>query len=199
MLEGLGSLFRAITRFGVDLGGKPGGRLADINGTYTITRGVVRFDDLTLSSNLAKGLVRGSADLPRWHIQADGQLALAEDLVTQLLLKNTKRRPTIPFSISGAIDKPRVKLETARLPGGGIRIPVPALDKLRKKNPDIGRALGKFLPGLIGQPASAPASSPTTSSVEPATGPEPVPPPPSRQEKPKVENLLKGILRELSR
>jgi len=191
ILEVIGGLFHTITAFGADLSGKPGGKLIGINGSYTITRGVVRFDDLTLSSNLAKGSVRGSADLPRWRIQANGRLALAESLVTRLMLQNTRRRPLIQFSVTGTIDKPTFKLDTSGLPGGGIR--VPALGKLRKKNPGIGRVLDKILPGLIGQSESAPATPPT------AVEPKPALPTPRRQEKPKAENLLKGILQELSR
>lgn len=196
VLSGVAGLLRSVNRLGAVLGGKSANGLADINGAYTINKGVVAFNDLTLVSDLAKGSVRGIVDLPAWRISANGRLDLAQNLVTRLLLKNTRRRPSIPFSVSGALDAPRVKLETGKLPGGGIRIPVPALEKLRKKR-GVGRLLDQFLPGLTGQaptPApSQPPPPPTASAPAPASAPAKPP------EKPKVEDLLKNILRGLTR
>jgi len=198
VLSGVAGVLRSVNKLGAVLGAKARNSLADINGAYTITKGVVAFNDLTLKSDLAKGAMRGTVELPVWRIKADGQLDLVQTLVTALLLKNTRRRPSIPFSISGALDAPRVKLETGKLPGGGIRIPIPALDKLRKKNRGVGRILDQILPGLSGQKAPAPAPPPPRASA-PAPVPQPAPAPAPRREKPKVEDLLKGILRGLTR
>ena len=91
--------------------------------------------------------------------------------------------------------KIKTALETGKLPGGGIRLPIPALEKLRKKNRGAARILDKILPGLSGGQAPAPAAPPRTS----APAPQPAPTPEPRREKPKVEDLLKGILRGLTR
>ncbi|MBT6290209.1 MAG: AsmA family protein [Rhodospirillaceae bacterium] len=195
VLSGLAGVLRSVNKLGAVLGGRASNSLADINGAYTINNGVVAFNDLTLASDLGKGSMRGTVDLPGWRIKADGQLDLVQTLATALLLKNTRRRPSIPFSVRGALDAPRVKLETGKLPGGGIRLPIPALEKLRKKNRGAARILDKILPGLSGGQAPAPAPPPRTS----APAPQPAPAPEPRREKPKVEDLLKGILRGLTR
>lgn len=201
VLSGLAGVLRSVNKLGSLLGGKAANSLADINGAYTINEGVVAFNDLSLVSDLAKGSMGGTVDLPGWRIKADGQLDLVQNLATALLLKNTRRRPSIPFSISGALDAPRVKLETGKLPGGGIRVPIPALDKLRKKNRGVGRILDKILPGLSDNqaPPPAPPPPPRASAPAPAPQPAPAPAPEPRREKPKVEDLLKDILRGLSR
>lgn len=199
VLSGVAGVLRSVNKLGSVLGGKAANSLADINGAYTINKGVVAFNDLSLVSDMAKGSMGGTVDLPGWRIKADGQLDLVQTLATALLLKNTRRRPSIPFSISGALDAPRVKLETGKLPGGGIRVPIPALDKLRKKNRGVGRILDQILPGLSGSPAPAPAPPPRASAPAPAPQPAPAPTPAPRREDPKVEDLLKGILRGLTR
>lgn len=199
VLSGLAGVLRSVNKLGAVLGSKASNNLADINGAYTINKGVVAFNDLTLVSDMGKGSMRGTVDLPGWRIKADGQLDLVQTLATALLLKNTRRRPSIPFSIRGALDAPRVKLETGKLPGGGIRVPIPALEKLRKKNRGAARILDKILPGLSGEQAPTSAPPPPPRASAPAPTPQPAPAPEPRREKPKVEDMLKGILRGLTR
>ena len=191
---------RSVNQFTAVLGEKSENSLADVSGAYTINKGIVAFNDLSLVSDLANGSVQGNVNLPAWRISANGRLDLAQTLVTRLLLKNTRRRPSILFSVSGALDAPRVKLETGKLPGGGIRIPVPALEKLRKKR-GVGRLLNQFLPGLTGQaPTPAPSQPPPLPTASaPAPAPTPASAPAKPPEKPKVEDLLKYILRGLTR
>lgn len=196
VLSGVGGLLRSINQFAGALGGKRSQGLADLTGAYTVNKGIVAFNDLSLVSNTVKGSVNGVVDLPAWRIKAEGRLDLAQNLVTQLLLKNTGANTAIPFSVSGALDAPRVRLQTAKLPGGGIR--VPGLDRLRKKK-GVGQIIDQIFPGL------KPPPPPTSTTSQPLPQPPPQQPPPQRQpqpaqpKKPRVEDLLKDILRGLSR
>ncbi|MDP6427142.1 MAG: AsmA family protein [Rhodospirillales bacterium] len=201
VLSGVGGLLRSINQFAGALGGKRSQGLADLTGAYTVNKGLVTFNDLSLVSNTVKGSVNGVVDLPAWRIKAEGRLDLAQNLVTQLLLKNTRTNTAIPFSVSGALDAPRVKLQTAKLPGGGIRLP--GIDRLRKKK-GVGKIIDQIFPGLK-PPPPPPPPPPTTTTSQPLPQPPPQQPPPQRQpqpaqpKKPKVEDLLKDILRGLSR
>ena len=118
---------------------------------------------MSLVSNTVKGSVNGVVDLPAWRIKAEGRLDLAQNLVTQLLLKNTRTNTAIPFSVSGALDAPRVKLQTAKLPGGGIRLP--GIDRLRKKK-GVGKIIDQIFPGLK-PPPPPPPPPPTTTTSQP--------------------------------
>ncbi|NQV55350.1 MAG: AsmA family protein [Rhodospirillales bacterium] len=190
--SGIVQLIRSLNGLAGDLGGKSRKSLANLNGAYTINRGIVSLNDFNLTSDLANGSMKGTADLPAWRIKADGRLKLTQNLVGQLLLGTAAANTVLPFSITGQLDAPNVKLDTASLPRGGIR--VPGLDRLRKKK-GIGAILDQVLPGL------SPAPAPPQPSPQTGTG---VPPP---QQQPtetqprntKPEDFLKNILRGLGR
>ena len=178
------------------LGGRRGGGLADVTSTFQVGRGVASFNDLKLSSGVGSGSARGSIDLPNWQVRTTGEVRLDRNLLVALLAQQTRLPPVVPFEITGRLDSPNVKLETGGTGTGGIAIP--GLDKLRKKNPGVGAVVDQLLPGILG-------GTQQTREPQPSTEPtprEPSPQQPTRQQQnrqPRVDDVLKGILRGLGR
>ena len=153
--------------------GRDKGR-TDIGGSFEMRQGVARSNDLALSSGLGKGRASGSVDLPRWLIDVDGQVALSENVLGLIVNKGKPVSATLPFSVRGDLDAPRVKLDMSGLQGGGLVIP--GLDKALKKK-GVGTLLETILPGLGGTGGNG--------------GEQPKP------EKLDAEDLLKGLLKGL--
>lgn len=178
------------------LGAKKGS-LADLTGSFTMQNGVASSRDLALKSGAGNGKGIATVDLPRWHVDASGTVEVAQGLLTQLLIQKTGGPISLPFSVSGRLDGPNVKLDTASLPGKGIAIP--GLDKLKKKK-GVGAVLDTVLPGLLG--GGQPQQQPSTGSTSGDGG---MAPPPSKgsqtQQQQKVEpkDLLRGIFNQLGR
>ncbi|MDP7625527.1 MAG: AsmA family protein, partial [Rhodospirillales bacterium] len=198
-LSGIAGLFLSLNQFGNTLThGKTSSKSADFRTNFKMAKGVARFDDMSLASGLGAGLAKGTIDLPNWRISTVGEIELSQNILAQLLQRNSSKQPVLPFNISGRLDNPKVKLETAALTKGGIRLPGSIgkkLDKLRKKK-GVGAILDQIFPQA--------KSGSTGSSSSPSSGaPPPQSPPPQhvpqQQQKPKVEDFLKGILKGLGR
>lgn len=181
-----------------DLGGllsgrKAGSRLADINGTFTIDRGVVRFSDLALNSGMGSGRASGSADLARWMVDVNGEVVLSQGFLGQILNNGKQTTQRLPFRVSGRLDSPNVKLDTSKLQSAGL--PIPGLDKALGKS-KVGRVLQQIIPGFGGT-----SRQPPPSPQPPSPGDTPPPPPPAGQspQKLKPEDLLKGLFRGFGR
>ncbi|MBT5308682.1 MAG: AsmA family protein [Rhodospirillaceae bacterium] len=177
---------------GVLTGSKKKSGLADITGTFTLDKGVARFNDFALKSGMGNGQASGSADLARWMVDVKGSVTVSQSFLGQILSSNQATTQTLPFSVAGRLDAPNVKLDTSMLQAAGL--PIPGLDKVLKKN-KVGRVLQQLIPGLGGTaPKTAQPSSP------PAPGDTPPPPPPTQQQqKVKPADLLKGLLKGLGR
>ena len=178
------------------LGGRRGGGLADVTSSFQVDRGVASFNDLKLSSGVGSGGAQGSIDLPNWQVRTSGEVRLDRNLLVALLAQQTRLPPVVPFEITGRLDSPNVKLKTGGTGTGGIA--VPGLDKLRKKNPGVGAVVDQLLPGILGGPRRTREPPP---SNEP-TPVEPGPQQPTQQQQnrpPQIDDVLKGILRELGR
>lgn len=127
--------------------GKIGGGghgLADVSGSFKLEGGIARSDDLALEAGIGRGHAKGTVDLVRWLVDVEGQVALSNaSPLAGLLAKALKTPGTLPFKLSGALDKPTVKLQTGQTAGGAA----PLLDKVL---PDkgVGGALKKLLPQL---------------------------------------------------
>jgi len=194
-LAGALGLVSGLSRVTGALGGAKGkGKgLADITGTFRMERGIARSQDLKLVSNLGRGQAAGTVDLPRWTIDIKGQVEMSPDILTQILVRKAGGPQLIPFAVWGALDKPNVKVDTSKLPAGGVALPVPGVDKLLKK-----KGVGDLLQGILGGGGSRgpePAPAPTQAAPQPAPDGTLPPPPPTTEKKRKLrpEDLLKGI------
>ena len=183
-LAGALDLITGLNKLGGLLGGqKKGGGLADISGTFRIDRGVARSSDLALSSNLGTGQAKGSIDLPNWLIDVVGEVRLSQNLLTQFLAQKTRAPQVLPLRIKGTLDSPNVKLDTSKMPSGGV--PLPGIGKLLG-NKGVGGLLQKILPGQ--------QSTQQPQQQQPGTG-EPPPPPPPQEKKFRPEDLLKKLFK----
>jgi uncharacterized protein involved in outer membrane biogenesis len=198
-LSGFANLFLSLQQFGSTLsGGKAGSKQADFNSSFRMVKGVARFEDMTVKSGLGDGAAKGFVDLPNWQINTAGEIQMSQNIVAQFLLRNSSKTPLLPFQISGRLDDPKVKLETAALTKGGIRLPGSLgkkLDGLRKK-----KGVGAILDQIFPQANSGSSNSGNTSAgAPPPQSPPQQQAPQQQQQKPKVEDFLKGILRGLGK
>lgn len=167
--------------------------LADVSATFTIQNGVARTNDLGIASALGRGEATGAVDLAGWGVSLDGQLQLAQSVLTQILTKSDQAQ-TVPFSVSGALDAPNVKVDTASLASGGLRI-VPGIDKLLEKQP----AVGTILQGILGggkqqQPQTNSGTQTAPPSQDGSSGNQPPAQQPAQQQPVTPEKAIKGLL-----
>ncbi len=196
-LAGALNLVAGLNRLGGALGGRKGGKgLADITGTFKIERGVARSEDMRLVSDVGTGGARGSVDLPDWFIDVDGEMRLAENVVTALLSRATKTAQTaqvVPFRIKGPLDAPDIKLDMSSLQGVGLRIP--GAEKLLRK-----KGVGDVLRGVLGVPPGGPPQGqqpapPQVQAPPPQDAPPEPPPPPPEQKQIRPSDLLKQLFK----
>jgi len=186
-------LFQGLGQLGSVLAGGTSSKRADITGSYRITNGVARSNDLRLAYYLGNGAAAGTVDLPAWQLDVAGEVKLAQNVLTGLLGRATGGTvpDTVPFQIRGPMDAPNVNIETKGLAAGGL--PIPGLDKLGEKT-GLGGVLDKLIPGVTG------GSGGSSSSSQPQTAPAPgtqLPPSPSTQQQQQKtltpQDLLKGL------
>ncbi len=112
------------------------------------------------------------------------------------VLEDQRGSSTIPFKVSGPMERPNVKLDTSKIVGGGLQLPggiEKKLDKVLKKK-GVGSMLQKVFPGV--RNSQQPAKQRDTGASEPQT------PQPQKQQQspaPRPEDFLKNILRSLGR
>lgn len=186
-------LIAGLNNIGGSLAGNQArGTAADITGSFIITDGMARSNDLKLVSGMGNGQASGDIDLARWLIDIGGQVDLSQNFVGQVLNQGTQTSTAVPFSIRGRLDAPTIKLDTSKLLSGGL--PIPGLDKVLKKK-GVGSVLQNLLPGLGG---ATQTQQPAGGTPPPPGNEPPPPPPPSTQpQKIKPEDLLKGLLKGL--
>jgi len=223
ILAAVGGIAQSLERLG-GLRGRLEPVAINLSGPYRIENGVINFDEFAFSSPIGDGGLRGRADLAKWQIAALGEIRLAKDFV----IGGGSAKP-VPFALDGALDAPRLKLDIAALPGGGIQIP---LDKLTTKK-GATEVLKGFIPnrapkretptveslpppGAAQSPAVAPAPPPPEANVkaDPKAGPKAefkVAPkaapqndaktvaPSDTKKGERVEDILKDILRGVAR
>lgn len=196
--SGVTGLLSSVYGFARKLGGKTGRDVADLRGNFRVDKGIASFNDLTLASAIGTGSAKGVVDLPNWQLNVSGDLKLTDNLVLQLITKQSGPR-LIPFRVSGLMDKPNVKLDTSGFTRGGIVIPGAIGKKIEKltKKKGVGRILEQIFPGAQPSSQSAPSSSSTSSSSGAPPPQQPSPQPAPRITRP--EDVLKGILQGLTR
>ena len=194
-LAGALGLVAGLNRLGGSLGGKKAvSGLADITGSFRIDRGVAKSRDLRLVSGIGDGGAKGSVDLPRWLIDIDGEVRLSQNILTRILSKKTKMATVLPVRIKGRLDAPNVKLDTSKMPGGGLVLPGSLEKKLKKKLQKKlkKKGLDGLLQGILGdKPAGTDNQQPSSPAATPP------PPPPQEPRKTEPRDLIKGLLKGL--
>jgi hypothetical protein len=198
VLSGFANLFLSLQKFGGMLtGGKTRSKNADFNTSFRMVKGIASFEDMTLKTGLGSGAAKGFIDFPNWQINSSGEMQLSQNIMAQILLKSSASKPILPFRISGILSNPKVKLETAALTKGGIRLPGSFGNKLKelRKKKGVGELLNQIFPQTNSRGARSGSSSGTPAT--PSTSSEQAPQ--QKQKTPKVEDFLKGILKGLGR
>ena len=179
---GLGGVVLALNQLGGVLGGpKQGKGLADVDAAFTIANGVATSSQLKAVTNVGVASGAGSIDLAAWTVDLAGAIQPAPNLLSAVLSITTRKGVNVPFSITGQLDAPRIKVDTASLGTGGI--PVPGLDKLLKK-----KGVGDVLQGILG------GGQPQQQAPQPAQPEQQQAPQTEEKKKVTPQDLLRGIL-----
>lgn len=179
-------LVGAMNQFALPTAGKskPKSGLADLALSFDLQGGVADVKNLTLNSAFGTGTGAGKVDIAGWGIDFAGNMTVEPNLLTTLLSKGRVSAQEVPFSLTGRLDKPGVKLAvqpagaTSATPGG-----VPSTTK-----DAVQELLQRALPGVIPAPKQQPQQQPQT---QPAPQPAPqqqdgtiAPPPPQQNQAP---------------
>jgi len=176
-------------------GKKANAGLANVTGTFKVSKGIAQSSDLTLSSSMGNGRAKGMVDLSRWLINVVGQFEMSQNFIGKILNNGTSAKSKLPFLIRGDLDAPNVKLDTSKLLSGGLIIR--GLDSILKKK-GVGDLLQNIVPGLGGSNQNSQPSSPSTSvdgSIPPPSPPQSL----QNQQRAPHKDFLKDLLNELVR
>ena len=187
-------LLSSLNRFAGVIGGKRGSEKAKLQGLFRVVNGIANFKNTNLTSSIGSGTANGVVDFPNWRLNATGTLNLSQNILIKALMEQAGPK-TIPFRISGLLDQPNVKLDTSEFSKSGIKIPgklEKKLDQILNKK-GVGSILKEFLPVSPSISSSRQSSAKRSPQGKPKTTQNP---PPSNL---KPEDLLKNILRGLSR
>lgn len=95
-LKHLGGGLDILRLFGQAMGGGQT-KFSSLAGTFTIDKGVLRTDDVTLTAQAGKGDAKGYADLPRWNMDFTADFSLTEH----------PQAPPFSMTARGPIDNPQ--------------------------------------------------------------------------------------------
>ena len=76
---------------------------------------------------------------------------LSQNILSQVLIKKPSKILFLPFSVTGRLDDPSIKLETSEITKGGIRLPNllnKAVDKIEKKK-SVKSVLDNIMPKIL--------------------------------------------------
>ncbi len=192
VMSGFAGFFLSLKKFsGTVLGKKIISNRTNFNTSFSAAEGVVRFKDMTIKTGLGNGVAKGLVNLPNWQINTDGEIKLSQNILAQVLLKKPSKSVLLPFKITGRLDNPSVKLETSEITKGGIRLPDILNKKMNKltQKKGINNVLDKILPRV-----NSSNSKTGSSQLDLAFPSNKLP----QNQKITTEDLLKGILRELT-
>ena len=180
---GLGGMVSALNQLGGALGGpKQGKGLADVDAGFAVNHGVATAQKLRAVTNVGVATGAGTVDLPAWTVDLKGAIQPANNLLTAVLKGASSQTVNVPFTVSGALDTPRIKVDTSVLGAGGLQ--VPGLDKLLKK-----KGVGQVLEGILGgktQQQQAPSQQQQQQQQQQPQQPQPASP----------ADLLRGLLKK---
>lgn len=156
-----------------------------INGPFTITDGVIQFDNFLMEGPAANIINKGNISLPRWYI----------DMNTTIDLATPEDAPNLDMKFQGPLDNPGntfagKAMESYIQSRVNQKLQKVLEDKLGDK-PELNNLLNSVLGGGSAKPA-APATAPQTApaATDPAAAPAQTAPAP---EPTPEERVLKGI------
>lgn len=159
-------------------------KFTSLTGTYTVTKGVLRSNDIQLQADAAAGTATAVVDLPPQQM----------DVKTAFKLSEHPNSPTVGVRLVGPLDNPRRILDIEEMQAYIIqRLVQRGVLRQFDKNGKVGDLLKGLGGGSQGQAPSEPAPSapaPDQGSVPPAQSPQPVKPEDA------VKGLLKGLLKQ---
>ena len=171
-----------------------GTSLANITGTFNIDRGIATSNDLSLVSSLGEGKANGKVDFSRWLVDVGGKFEISSNFISLFLNKAQTRTTSIPFSIRGKLDAPKVNLNTAKLLDGGLSLP--GLKNVLEKQ-GLKKLFKKIMPGIENlrqNPGKeAPSTFPEASSGDNVESPPKKNQKQDLQPKDLIKDLLKGL------
>ncbi len=180
---GLGGIVLALNQLGGSLGGpKQGSGLADVDAGLTIVNGIATANQLKAVTNVGVADGKGKIDLAAWTVDLKGAIQPAPNLLSAVLSITTKKGVNVPFTVTGKLDAPRIRVDTASLGTGGVA--VPGLDKLLNK-----KGVGNVLQGILGGGGTTQQQeTPKTEETQPSTNTD------TEKKKVTPQDLLRGIL-----
>ncbi len=113
LVGGLVAPVRALSQLGGLLSGGVTKGLANMQASFAGEQGMFALSDATVTSNLYSGDFEGFVDVARWQIDVDGRVRLEANLITQLLGNRIRMPSLVPVKISGPLNSPNVRTETA--------------------------------------------------------------------------------------
>jgi len=196
---GILGLVQSFGQLGSGLTGQSMDGLADASGSFVMNKGVAQIGDFRLASGMGDGTAAGSIDLANWQMDVSGAMKMSQSILGQILVLKAGAPAELPFRVSGTLDSPTVKLETALLGDvDGTGISLPGLEKLEEKLPGVGGLLQGVLGGVLGggtiqQQPEPQVQSDTQSQQTPEPQPQPQPQTPEAQPL-SPENVIKQLL-----
>jgi len=197
---GVLGLVQSFGQLGAGLTGQSKDGLADATGSFVMNKGVAQIGDFKLTSGLGNGAAAGSIDLVNWKMDVSGAMKMSQSVLGQILVLKAGAPAELPFRVSGALDSPTVKLDTALLGNiDGKGIALPGLEKLEEKLPGVGGLLQGVLGGVLGGGTSQQQAAPQAPQAPSDTQSQQVPEPQPQQQTPEAqplspENVLKKLL-----
>jgi len=157
-LAGVIGLVSAMNKFALPIGNRGSGKgLADVGLKFDLSQGAAAVRDFTLTSQMGSGQGAGTVDLAKWTIDFSGKMKMEANLVTALLSKGRLEIQEIPFSLKGALDKPKVNFAAPTAgTGSGTGQAAPKISPLQQM---MQQVLPGVLPSQKRQPPSQAAPS----------------------------------------
>ena len=191
-------------------------RISTLDGSLRFTNGVGRTDNIRVVADTGLGAIAGEADLPRWRLDMTATFTLNQPPGTApfgVRFLGPIDKPTRQFAIDPLMASIGDKLKQRLLDEGGLKL------KLRKgAKAEPGTLADKVLRGVLGDPDAPAPGEGEPKPVEGAPPPEPLPSPdanadpefdampesipepaPEPAQKPKLFDLLKQVIPELSK
>jgi uncharacterized protein involved in outer membrane biogenesis len=155
-------------------------RFSSLTGNFKVESGIVRSNDIKLIAESGEGQAVATADLPQWQL----------DSVAKFRLTDFKDAPAFSMKLQGELDNPRRIFDFNEFQAWLASRGLGKLLKDGKIGGKAGNVLEKVLPG-------AQTQTPTTTAPQGTTTPQTTTP--QQQQKPKVEDAIKGIFKGLGR
>jgi uncharacterized protein involved in outer membrane biogenesis len=158
-------------------------RFTSLTGTYTVSKGVLRSNDIKLQADAAAGTATAVVDLPPQQM----------DVKTMFRLSEHPNSPPVGVRLVGPLDNPRRIFQIEEMQAYILQRMV---ERGVLRNFDKDGKVQNLLNGIQGggqAPAAAPASPTPDQGAAPAPAPAPDPAPVKPEDA--VKDLLKGLLK----